>query len=88
MDRDLPTPEPMPEVVAPYVESSVEEIASAILEVVIGGAPVSQTLGRPAALPLEEGIARTLRSFEDRIASVRPPESGFFDKSATADVGT
>lgn len=65
--------------VAPVVEATVEEIASAILEVSIGGAPSS---------PLEEGIARTLRSIEERVASVRPPESGFFGHPARADVGT
>ena len=79
MDRDLPTPEPMPDVVAPVVEATVEEVASAILEVVIGGARSSA---------LEEGIARTLSSFEDRLASLRAPESGFFGKSARAAVGT
>jgi hypothetical protein len=67
------------ESVAPFVEAKVEEIASAILEVIIGGAQSS---------PLENGIARTLRSIEERVASVRPPESGFFGRPARADVGT
>jgi hypothetical protein len=74
----------MPDVVAPFVESSVEEIASAVLEVVIGG-PRSSDLD---SSKLEEGIARTLWSIEERLASVRAPESGFFGKSARAAVGT
>jgi UDP-glucuronate decarboxylase len=67
------------EIVAPFVEATVEEIASAVLEVLIGGAHSS---------PLEEGIARTLHAIEERVASVRPPESGFFGDSVRADVGT
>jgi UDP-glucuronate decarboxylase len=74
------------EVVAPFVEASVEEIASMILEVVLGGA---QPADAPASR-FEDGIACTLRAFERRLASVGPPESGFFDRvrSPRADVGT
>jgi UDP-glucuronate decarboxylase len=69
------------ETVAPFVEATVEQIASAILEMVIGGAQSS---------PLEDGIARTLRAIEERLASIRPrpPESGFFGQPVRADVGT
>lgn len=70
MDDERPTAD----VVAPFVERTVDEIASAILDVVISGAPQSTD-------PLEGGIARALRSMEDRIASVHPPESGFFDRA-------
>lgn len=70
--------------VAPFVEATVEEIASTILEVVIGGTQASPE--RPVSL--EEGILRTLRSIEERLTSLRAPESGFFDKQRRADVGT
>lgn len=73
--RALDEDQPAPEVVAPFIERTVEEIASTILEVVIGGARSSD--------PLEEGIVRTLESMEAKIASVRAPESGFFDKSTS-----
>jgi UDP-glucuronate decarboxylase len=61
------------EMVAPFVETTVDEIGSAILEAIIGGERSS---------PLEEGIARTVRSMQERLASVRPPDSGFLDKWA------
>ena len=69
------------ETVVPFVEATVEEIASAILDVVIGGARSS-----PSALDI--GIERTVRAIEDRVAAIGPPERGFFGAPVRADVGT
>lgn len=73
MERDLPTPEPMPDVVAPFVETTIEEVASTILDVVVGASRRDDA---------SERIERTLRSLEDRLSSIRAPESGFFDRAA------
>lgn len=69
------------QIAVPFVEATVEEIASAVLDVVIGGA-------RSAPSPLDLGIERTIRAIEDRVAAIGPPESGFFGAPVRADVGT
>jgi UDP-glucuronate decarboxylase len=95
MDSDLR----VPAIAAPFVESTVEQIACTILDAVLGDAsiassppvsgpislparyssvtspdaiPASLAFGQSSAMSLDEGIARTVRSFQDRIQLLIP----------------